>query len=186
MVDWYTSNKQSFIQNAEYAKYAKYAEYAKNDLISSDLCTPPAQKYWHIRAFSSRCQWQSVFVSIEKRGRTLQNQMLAILSWKAPSVWHQRFLVAGWNPSVPGNGCCNFCMPNQESGVTTKVTLCGVGFLQTQGVLKCPVLCIMCHNIHRICNMCCCIKNTQYHTNLHNLHIQNILHIPTIYIFCIF
>jgi hypothetical protein len=43
MVDLHASNKQSYIQHAEYAEYAEYAEFANHDLISSDLCTPPAQ-----------------------------------------------------------------------------------------------------------------------------------------------
>ncbi len=36
-----------------------------------------------------------------------------------------------------------FCMPNQKSGVETNVGLGGVGFLQTQSVQKCLVLCII-------------------------------------------
>jgi hypothetical protein len=80
---------------------------------------------------------------------------------------------------------------NQESGVKTnlKETLYGVGFHQTQGVQKGPVLSIMCHNTYRICRKCppcCCIKNMQCINYLHILHIQHILHIPAIYIFCIF
>ena len=36
-----------------------------------------------------------------------------------------------------------FCMPNQKCGVKTNVALSGVGFLQTQSVQKCLVLCII-------------------------------------------
>ncbi len=39
--------KQSYI-------YIKYASYVKYVLVSCDLCTPPAQKHWHLYVFSSQ------------------------------------------------------------------------------------------------------------------------------------
>jgi hypothetical protein len=43
---------QNMYNMYNYGKYTKYAEYVKYDLVSWDLCTPPAQKHWHIHVFS--------------------------------------------------------------------------------------------------------------------------------------
>ncbi len=53
MVDWHVSNQAAPQSNKLITRYAEYAEY---NLVSWDLCIPPAQKHVHIRAFSFPCR----------------------------------------------------------------------------------------------------------------------------------